>query len=124
MIIVAAELLHIFIHFFIGHEYEEHQNNDLASFRNLMLIELVLTIGLAGILFLEGEVSSKLAVIKGNRLYSSALKKLSDQSSTWFSSQFVVKLADKFNHVGMWGCRTTRRCSWCGTTSWAFTRTW
>ena len=64
-----------------------------------MLIELVLTIGLAGILFLEGEVSSKLAVIKGNRLYSSALKRLADQSLTWFSSQFSVKLADKFNHV-------------------------
>ena len=99
LIIIAAELLHIFIHFFIGHEYEEHQTNDLASFRNLMLIELVLTIGLAGILFLEGEVSSKLAVIKGNRLYSSALKRLADQSLTWFSSQFSVKLADKFNHV-------------------------
>ena len=52
LIIIAAELLHIFIHFFIGHEYEEHQSNDLASFRNLMLIELVLTIGLAGILYL------------------------------------------------------------------------
>jgi hypothetical protein len=71
----------------------------LGSFRNLMLIELVLTIGLAGILFLEGEVSSKLAVIKGNRLYASALKRLVDQSLTWFSSQFAVKLADKFNHV-------------------------
>ena len=58
-----------------------------------------MTIGLAGILYLEGEVSSKLAVIKGNRLYSSALKRLADQSLTWFSSQFAVKLADKFNHV-------------------------
>lgn len=52
LIIIAAELLHIFIHFFIGHEYDEHQNNNLASFRNLMLIELILTIGLAGILYL------------------------------------------------------------------------
>ena len=41
-----------------------------------MFIELVLTIGLAGILYLEGEVSSKLAVIKGNKLYSRALKRL------------------------------------------------
>jgi hypothetical protein len=41
-----------------------------------MLTELVLTLGLAGILYLEGEVSSKLAVIKGNKLYSSSLKKL------------------------------------------------
>ena len=99
LIIVAAELLHIFIHFFIGHEYEEHQNNDLSSFRNLMLLELVLTIGLAGIIYLEGEVSSKLAVIKGNKLYSRAIKRLSEQSLTWFSSKFSVKLADKFNHV-------------------------
>jgi len=38
-----------------------------------MIIELVLTVGLAGIVYLEGEVSSKLAVIKGNALYSRSL---------------------------------------------------
>ena len=69
IIIISAELLHIFIHFFIGHEYEDHQNNDYASFRNLMAIEFILTVGLAGIIYLEGEVSSKLAVIKGNQIY-------------------------------------------------------
>jgi len=64
-----------------------------------MLIELVLTLGLAGIIYLEGEVSSKLAVIKGNKLYSSSLKRLTEQSLSWLSEQFSVKLADKFNHV-------------------------
>ena len=64
-----------------------------------MLLELVLTLGLAGIIYLEGEVSSKLAVIKGNKLYSKALERLAGQSLTWFSSHFSVKLADKFNHV-------------------------
>jgi hypothetical protein len=64
-----------------------------------MVIELILTIGLAGIVYLEGEVSSKLAVIKGNNLYSKSLKKLTDQSLVWFNDQFSVKIADKFNHV-------------------------
>lgn len=64
-----------------------------------MLIELVLTIGLAGIIYFEGEVSSKLAVIQGNKLYSKAVTRLADQNLTWFSQQFTVYLADKFNHV-------------------------
>jgi hypothetical protein len=64
-----------------------------------MLIELVLTLGLAGIIYLEGEVSSKLAVIKGNKLYSNSLKRLTEQSLSWLGEQFSVKLADKFNHV-------------------------
>ena len=82
-----------------------------------MVVELVLTIGLAGIVFLEGEVSSKLAVIQGNRLYSSALERLTSQSVVWFGEQFMVRLADKFNHVQIQGGRTTRRCSLRGTTS-------
>ena len=64
-----------------------------------MFLELILTIGLAGIIYLEGEVSSKLAVIKGNNLYSKSLKKMTEQSLTWFNDQFTVKIADKFNHV-------------------------
>lgn len=64
-----------------------------------MLIELVLTIGLAGVVFLEGAVSSKLAVIQGSKLYSKSVTRLADQSLTWFSQQFTVYLADKFNHV-------------------------
>jgi hypothetical protein len=37
--------------------------------KSLMLYEVVLTLGLAGLIYLEGEVSSHLAVIVGNRLY-------------------------------------------------------
>lgn len=76
-----------------------------------MLIELVLTIGLAGIIYLEGEVSSKLAVIKGNKLYSSSLKRLTEQSLSWLSEQFSVKLADKFNHVSKKIFRTISKYS-------------
>lgn len=117
IIIISAELLHIFIHFFIGHEYEEHQNNNLASFRNLMALELILTLGLAGIIYLEGEVSSKLAVIKGNNLYGNSLRKLTEQNLIWFNDQFAVKLADKFNHVSIHRLRITNRCLLLGTTS-------
>lgn len=76
-----------------------------------MLIELILTIGLAGIIFLEGEVSSKLAVIQGNKLFSASLKRLVNQSLTWFSEQFAVYLADKFNHVPCLLFRTTKKYS-------------
>lgn len=37
--------------------------------KNLMFYEVVLTIGLAGLIYLEGEVSSYIAVIIGNKLY-------------------------------------------------------
>jgi len=87
-----------------------------------MLTELVLTIGLAGILYLEGEVSSKLAVIKGNKLYSTSLKRLAEQSLTWQSEQFPVKLADKFNHVSYCLCRIINKCLLLGTISLRFTK--
>jgi hypothetical protein len=64
-----------------------------------MITELILILDLAAIIYLESAVSSKLAVIKGNKLYSRSLKRLADQSLSWFSEQFSVKLADKFNHV-------------------------
>jgi hypothetical protein len=58
MIIAVAELMHIFIHFYIGHLEEEHGDNNYSKFRNLILAEFVLTLGLAGVIWLEGEVSS------------------------------------------------------------------
>ena len=80
-----------------------------------MITELILTIGLAGIIYLEGVVSSKLAVIKGNKLYSNSLNRLADQSLTWFSEQFSVKVADKFNHVKLLIVRIMRRSLLLGT---------
>lgn len=88
-----------------------------------MIIELILTVGLAGIIYLEGEVSSKLAVIKGNNLYSKSLKKLTDQSLIWFSEQFSVKLADKFNHVRLCLFRIMKKSSSLGTIYWRSTKT-
>jgi hypothetical protein len=88
-----------------------------------MIIELVLTVGLAGIVYLEGEVSSKLAVIKGNTLYSRSLERLSERSLVWFNEQFSVKLANKFNHVRIELFRTTNRSSLLGTSSWLYTKT-
>jgi hypothetical protein len=54
MIIAVAELMHIFIHFYIGHLEEEHGDNNYSKFRNLILAEFVLTLGLAGVIWLEG----------------------------------------------------------------------
>lgn len=38
-----------------------------------MFYEVVLTIGLAGLIYLEGEVSTHLAIITGNKLYKLSL---------------------------------------------------
>jgi hypothetical protein len=37
LIILAAEVLHIFIHFYIGHLEEEYGNADYTKFKNLMI---------------------------------------------------------------------------------------
>lgn len=73
IIIIAVEVLHIFIHFFIGHEYEHRAKEGIKSLRTLMFYEVVLTIGLAGLIYLEGEVSTHLAIITGNKLYKLSL---------------------------------------------------
>lgn len=69
MIILAAEVLHIFIHFYIGHLEEEYGNDDYTKYKNLMIAEVALTFCLAGLIYLEGEISTILAVAIGNRLY-------------------------------------------------------
>lgn len=58
--------MHVFIHFFIGHMEEEHGESGYYKFRNMMLLEVVLTMGLAGVLYYEGEVSSNIAIIQGS----------------------------------------------------------
>lgn len=51
-IIIAVEVLHIFIHFYIGHEYEHRARAGIESMKSLMLYEVVLTLGLAGLIYL------------------------------------------------------------------------
>lgn len=65
LIIACAELLHVFIHFYIGHLEEEHGENSYLKFQNMVVIEVILTFCLAGILYYEGDVSSKIAIIQG-----------------------------------------------------------
>jgi hypothetical protein len=76
VIIIAVEVLHIFIHFYIGHEYEHSAHSGLSAMSNLMMYELVLTLGLAGLIYLESEVSSYLSIIAGNKLYKESLESL------------------------------------------------
>lgn len=68
LIIACAELMHVFIHYFIGHEMEEHGDSGYHKMRKMMIIEVILTMGLAGVLFYEGEVSSQIAIIQGTVL--------------------------------------------------------
>lgn len=63
--------MHVFIHFFIGHMEEEHGESGYYKFMNMMLLEVVLTLGLAAVLFYEGEVSSLIAIIQGNIIMNS-----------------------------------------------------
>lgn len=65
LIIACAELLHVFIHFYIGHLEEEHGENSYMNFRSMVALEVVLTFCLAGILYYEGDVSSQIAIIQG-----------------------------------------------------------
>ena len=74
IIIAVAEFLHIFIHFYIGHLPEDQVKNPYYQFQNILLIEFILTMGLAGIIYFEGEVSSLVSIIQGNNLYHEALK--------------------------------------------------
>lgn len=54
LVILAAEVLHIFIHFYIGHMEEEFAKDDYSKYKNLMITEVVLTFCLAGLIYLEG----------------------------------------------------------------------
>jgi hypothetical protein len=58
-------MLHTFIHVFIGHEYQHMEENALNSMGHLVVYEVLLTIGLAGVIYLEGEVSSYIAAMIG-----------------------------------------------------------
>ena len=95
---MAAELLHIFIHFFIGHEYEHHEEQALDSMAQLMSYEVILTFGLALVIYLEGEVSSYIAIIIGNKLYKESLESFTHKEMNWYSKKYLLKEADKFNH--------------------------
>ena len=65
----------------------------------MIVIEVVLTFGLAGVLYYEGEVSSMIAIIQGNSLYKESLVDLTEKDMSWFTTEYSVKIADKFNHV-------------------------
>jgi hypothetical protein len=99
LIIGVAEFLHIFIHYFIGHLDEEQQDNPYLEFQNILMLEFIMTMALALIIYFEGEVSSLISIIQGNQLYEKSLKSLVRKPVKWFHQQFSLKLADKFNHV-------------------------
>lgn len=91
-------MLHIFIHFYIGHEYEHRARSGLKALQSLMLYEVVLTLGLAGLIYIEGEVSSYLAMIAGNKLYRESLQSLVHREIRWYGEEYSLRTADKFNH--------------------------
>ena len=43
------------------------------NFQSMIVIEVILTIGLALVLYYEGEVSSRIAIIQGNNIYKDSL---------------------------------------------------
>ena len=51
MIIAVAEFLHIFIHYYIGHLDEDQQDNPYLEFQNILILEFILTIALAAIIY-------------------------------------------------------------------------
>jgi hypothetical protein len=81
----------------------------LSSLRALMLYEVILTLGLAGIMFLEGEVSSHLAVMTGSSLYKESLEALVKKDMNWYGKNYYLRTADKFNHVSIKVVRTMNK---------------
>ena len=63
-----------------------------------MFYEVVLTIGLACLIYVEGEVSSYLAIITGNKLYKQSLESLVNKELRWYGEEYSLRTADKFNH--------------------------
>ena len=95
---MSVEFLHIFIHFFIGHEMEHRAKEGIQAVRTLMLYEVILTLGLGGLIYLEGEVSSHLSVITGNKLYKESIEALVHKPLRWYGEEYFLRTADKFNH--------------------------
>lgn len=92
-------MLHIFIHFYIGHLEEDYGNDDYNKYKNLMITEIILTFCLAGLIYLEGEFSTLLAIITGNKVYEESFNELAKKELSWHANEYNVQLADKYNHV-------------------------
>jgi hypothetical protein len=84
---------------YIGHFSEDQGDDGYQQYRNMLILEVILTFLLAGIIYLEGEVSSFIAIIIGNKLYEESLTELSQKRIAWFANEYSVKIADRFNHV-------------------------
>ncbi len=90
----------------------------------MMIAEVALTFCLAGLIYLEGEFSTLLAIIIGNRLYSESLKELTNKSLHWYTNQYNVKLADRYNHVPISPFRTIKKYISRATASLGSIKTW
>jgi hypothetical protein len=51
VIIAVAEFLHIFIHFYMGHLGEDLYDSPYIQFRNILIMEFILTLALAMIIY-------------------------------------------------------------------------
>jgi hypothetical protein len=109
ILILAAELLHVFINYQIGHEYKKGGEIPLHSFRLLLKFEVVLTVGLALMVYLEGAVSSAIAVAIGNSIYKRSLEAVVAKELAWYAKTHSPLIANKYNHVRVIRCRITKK---------------
>ena len=77
---------------------EHRASEGIQAVTNLVLYEVILTVGLAGLIYLEGEVSSHLSVITGNKLYKESLEALVHKPFKWYGKEYFLKTANRFNH--------------------------
>jgi hypothetical protein len=73
----------VFIHYWIGHLEEEHGETTYDSFQSMIIVEVMLTFGLAGVLYYEGDVSSWVAIIQGTVQPIQATTSTVSPSRTW-----------------------------------------
>jgi len=44
-------------------------------------------------------VASSIAIIQGNKLYENTLSTLTSNKISWFSKEYSIRIANRFNHV-------------------------
>jgi hypothetical protein len=81
----------------------------VGSFKMLMRYELVLTCGLAFLMYFEYHILCKVSTIVGNKIYEKAITSVSKKPMKWYTLTHAPFISDKLNHVSFHISRTTNK---------------
>lgn len=97
-LILSIECLLIFVQYEIGIEYKKGDKKVL-SVETLVTYELILTLGLALLIFLRDYVTSLISIVIGNRFYETSLNNVSNKHINMLSKPDFPLLANRYNRV-------------------------